>query len=182
MAFGLSIAAIGLYWNSFLTADASFEELFWPQALRGAGLIMSMVPSNFVALGTLPPLSLPNATGLVTVCRNLGGAVGLAALNTMRLDYTNMHTQELGAGLDPARPEVQAWLQQAEANLRAMGSADPSGGAIAQLTRRLQVEAAVMTFNNLFLTMAICFAVMLLLVPLLKRPVMANAAAAKEAH
>jgi DHA2 family multidrug resistance protein len=182
MAFGLSIAAIGLYWNSFMTADASFEELFWPQALRGAGLIMSMVPSNFVALGTLPPMSLPNATGLVTVCRNLGGAVGLAALNTMRLNYTNMHTQELGVGFDPARPEVQSWLQQAEANLRAMGAADPAAGAIAQLTRRLQVEAAVMTFNNLFLTMAICFAVMLVLVPLLKRPALANAAAAKEAH
>lgn len=182
MAFGLSMAAIGLYWNSYLTADASFDELFWPQALRGAGLIMSMVPSNFVALGTLPPMSLPNATGLFTVCRNLGGAIGLAALNTMRLNSTNFHVQELGVGFDPARPEVQAWLQQAEANLRAAGATDPAGGAIAQLTRRLQVEAAVMTFNNLFLVMAICFAVMLVMVPLLKRPAAANAAAAKEAH
>jgi DHA2 family multidrug resistance protein len=182
MAFGLSLAAIGLYWNSFLTADSSYEELFWPQALRGAGLIMSMVPSNYVALGTLPPMSLPNATGLVTVCRNLGGAVGLAALNTMRLDYTNLHTQELGVAMDPTRPEVQDWLAQAEANLRAMGAADPAAGAIGQLTRRLQVEAAVMTFNNLFLTMAICFAVMLVLVPFLKRPAPANEGAAKETH
>ena len=46
----------------------------------------------------------------------------------------------------------------------------------------MRVEAAVMTFNNLFLTMAICFAVMLVLVPLLKRPAPANAGAAKEAH
>ncbi|RYY93689.1 MAG: MFS transporter, partial [Alphaproteobacteria bacterium] len=182
MAFGLSLAAIGLYWNSFLTADSSFEELFWPQALRGAGLIMSMVPSNFVALGTLPPLKLPNATGLITVCRNLGGAVGLAALNTMRLNYTNLHTQEISAGLDPSRPEVQDWLLQAEASMRAAGNGDPTAAAIAQLTRRMQVEAAVMTFNNLFLAMAICFAVMILLVPMLKRPAPANAGAAKEAH
>lgn len=182
MAFGLSIAAIGLYWNSFLTADASFDELFWPQALRGAGLIMAMVPSNFVALGTLPPPSLPNATGLITVCRNLGGAVGLAALNTMRLNYTNLHTQEIAAGMDPSRPEIQDRLMQIEASLRAAGSGDPAGGAIAQLTRQMQVEASVMTFNNLFLTMSICFALMLVLVPLLKRPALANAAAAKEAH
>ena len=40
----------------------------------------------------------------------------------------------------------------------------------------------VFLFNNLFLTMAICFAVMLVMVPLLKRPAVANAAAAKEAH
>jgi len=140
------------------------------------------VPSNFVALGTLPPLKLPNATGLITVCRNLGGAVGLAALNTMRLNYTNMHTQELAAGMDPSRPEIQDRLTQIEASLRASGMGDPAGGAIAQLTRQMNVEAAVMTFNNLFLTMSICFAVMLVLVPLLKRPEAANAGAAKEAH
>ncbi len=170
LAIGLGFAAIGLYWNQFLTADSSFEELFWPQVFRGLGLIMSMVPSNYIALGTVPPMKLPNATGLVTVCRNLGGAVGMAALNTMRLSYNNLHTQELGAALDPSRPEVQSWLEQAEANLSALGSADPHGQAIAQLTRRMQMEAAVMTFNNLFLVMAICFTVMLCMVPLLKRP------------
>ncbi len=170
LVIGLSLAAIGLYWNSFLTAQSSFEELFWPQFLRGMGLIMSMIPSNFIALGTLPPHKLPNATGLVTVCRNLGGALGLAALNTMRLNYTNLHNQEISIGLDPSRPEVQQFLMQAEASLRAAGVSDPSGAAIAQLVRRMQIEASVMTFNNLFLVMAICFAAMLLMAPLLKRP------------
>ncbi len=170
LAAGLSLAAAGLYWNSFLTAQSSFEELFWPQFLRGMGLIMSMVPSNFIALGTLPPHKLPNATGLVTVCRNLGGAVGLAALNTMRLNYANLHNQEISIGLDPSRPEVQQFLLQAEASLRAAGVADPHGAAVAQLVRRMQLESSVMTFNNLFLVMAICFAAMLVMAPLLKRP------------
>jgi DHA2 family multidrug resistance protein len=170
LAIGLSSTAIGLYWNQFLTADSSFSELFWPQVFRGAGLIMSMVPSNFVALGSIPPMKLPNATGLVTVCRNLGGAVGLAGLNTMRLNYNNMHTQELGAAMDPSRPEVQSWLEATEASLRAAGEGDPHGMAIIQLTHRLQVESAVMTFNNLFLVMAVCFTLMLFLVPFLKKP------------
>jgi MFS transporter, DHA2 family, multidrug resistance protein len=180
LAIGLALTATGLYWNQFLTADSSYNEFFWPQVLRGAGLIMSMVPANFVALGTLPPLKLPNATGLVTVCRNLGGAVGLAALNTMRLNYNNMHQQEIAAGMNTARPEVQSWLENAEANLRMLGNPDPSGTAIAQLTHRMQVEAAVMTFNNLFFVMALCFTAMFLMVPLLKRPVIAGQAA--EAH
>jgi DHA2 family multidrug resistance protein len=175
LAAGLSFAAVGLYWNQFLTADSSFEELFWPQAFRGLGLITSMVPANFIALGTLPPMKLPNATGLVTVCRNLGGAIGLAALNTMRLSYTNLHNQELSAALDPTRPEVQAYLAQAESNFAALGNGDPSGMAIAQLARRMQMESAVMTFNNLFLVMAIAFTVMVLMVPFLKRPALAGA-------
>jgi len=179
LAIGLTLAATGLYWNSFLTADSSFEELFWPQALRGAGLIMSMVPSNFIALGTLPAHKMPNATGVITVCRNLGGAVGLAALNTMRLNYTNLHNQEISAGLDPTRPEVQDFLAQAEAALRAAGNPDPAAAALAQLVRRMQIESSVMTFNNLFLVMAICFAVVLLMAPLLKRPALAGGPAAQ---
>ncbi len=39
-----------------------------------------------------------------------------------------------------------------------------------QLVRRMQVESAVMTFNNLFLMMSVCFAIMLLLTPLLRKP------------
>ncbi|MBI1360348.1 MAG: DHA2 family efflux MFS transporter permease subunit [Alphaproteobacteria bacterium] len=170
MAAGMSLAAIGLYWNHFLTADSSFNELFWPQLLRGGGLIMCMVPANFLALGTLPPPKLPNATGLFTVCRNIGGAVGLAGLNTLRLSYDNLHQQELGAALDPARPAVQAFLSQSEASLRALGQVDPQQQALMQLGRRMQVESMVMTFNNLFLVMGVCFAFMLLLVPFLRRP------------
>ena len=117
----------------------------------------------------------------MTVCRNLGGAVGLAALNTMRLDYTNLHNQEISARLDPTRSEVQDFLMQAEASLRAAGNPDPAAAAIAQLVRRMQLESSVMTFNNLFLVMAICFAVMLAMVPLLKRPAVAGGPAA-EAH
>ena len=170
LAFGMSMAAIGLYWNQFLTADSGFPELFWPQAFRGLGLIMCMVPANFLALGTLPPQKLPNATGLFTVCRNMGGAVGLALLNTLRLNFTNLHEQEIGAAMDPARPEVQAYISQTEARLQAVGAVDAHAQAVMQLGRRAQLEATVMTFNNMFLVMSLAFATMLIIVPLLRRP------------
>jgi MFS transporter, DHA2 family, multidrug resistance protein len=181
LSIGLAMTAVGLYLNQFLTADSSFWEFFLPQILRGGGLIMAMVPANFVALGTLPPPKLPNAAGLVTVCRNLGGAVGLAALNTLRLNYNNLHEQEISAGLNPARPEVAAWLEQAQASLAAAGNPDPAGAAVMQLARRMQIEAAVMTFNNMFLVMAICFAAMFVMVPFLKKPAVAGGPAT-EAH
>jgi DHA2 family multidrug resistance protein len=184
MVIGLILAATGLYFNANLTSQSGFDELFWPQALRGAGLIMCMVPSNFLALGTLPPMKLPNATGLVTVCRNLGGAVGLAALNTMRLTYDNLHKQEVGAGMSPLEPGVAQYIAQQEARLQTMGSLDPHGQAVASLGRRAIMEASVITFNNLFLVMSCCFVAMLLLVPLIRKPppMGASAAPRPEAH
>jgi DHA2 family multidrug resistance protein len=170
LTIGLISAATGLYMNQFLTTQSSFFELFWPQFLRGAGLIMCMVPSNFLALGTLPPMKLPNATGLVTVCRNLGGAVGLAALNTMRLNYNNLHVQEIGSGMSLSDPGVAIYIAQQEQRLAALGAADPHAQAVASLARRAIVEAQVITFNNLFLVMALCFVAMLAMVPLIKLP------------
>ncbi|MEZ5936928.1 MAG: DHA2 family efflux MFS transporter permease subunit [Hyphomonadaceae bacterium] len=171
LVIGLILTTIGLWWNHYLSVDSGFYELFWPQMLRGAGIIMSMVPVNFLALGTLSPPQLPNATGLITVCRNIGGAVGLAALNTMRLNFNNLHQQEISAGLDPTRPEVYAYLQQVEAKMRLMGDPDPHRAALIQLAQRMKLESAIMTFGDMFLAMTICFALMFLLVPLVQKPV-----------
>ncbi len=179
---GLILTSVGLFWNSFLTAESGFNELFWPQLMRGAGIIMSMVPVNFLALGTLSPAQLPNATGLITVCRNLGGAVGLALLNTMRLNYNGLHVQELGAAMDPTNPAVASYLAAAEQRFRMLGAADPHAAAVAQLTQYLQREAAVMTFANMFVVMACAFAAMLLLVPLIKVPQRPPTTGAAAAH
>ena len=100
----------------------------------------------------------------------MGGAVGLALLNTLRLNFTNLHEQEIGAAMDPARPEVQAYISQTEARLQAVGVVDAHAQAMMQLGRRAQLEATVMTFNNMFLVMSLAFAAMLLIVPLLRRP------------
>jgi DHA2 family multidrug resistance protein len=170
MVIGLALTTGGLWFNHFLSVDSGFHELFWPQFARGAGIIMCMVPVNFLALGTLSPMQLPNATGLVTVCRNLGGAVGLALLNTLRQSFTGLHEQELSAGYNPDRPEVRAFLEQTEARLRMLGEQNPAALAVSQLARRVQVESALMTFGDLFMTMAIVFAMMFLLVPLLQKP------------
>jgi DHA2 family multidrug resistance protein len=183
LAFGLACCGFGLGWNAFLTAETGFWQLFWPQIFRGFGLITCMVAANFLSLGMIPPARMPNATGLTTVCRNLGGAIGLAALNTMRLTYGNMHTQEIAAGLDPTRPDVAAWLAQAEQRLRLLGQPDPHSEALLQLARRVQMESAVMTFNNMFMAMAIAFMAMVLLVPLIRRPAaLSGSGALREAH
>src|SRR5262249_14369657 len=86
---------IGTWWASFITHDWDFWELFWPQVFRGFGLMMAMIPVNNISLGTLSPDRVKNASGLFNLTRNLGGAVGLAALNTMLNDRTDLHIARL---------------------------------------------------------------------------------------
>ena len=78
-----------------ITKDWDFWELLLPQILRGVSLMLCMVPINNIALGTLPPERLKNASGLFNLTRNLGGAVGLALINTVLNDRMDLHLQRL---------------------------------------------------------------------------------------
>ncbi|MCA8901017.1 MAG: DHA2 family efflux MFS transporter permease subunit [Hyphomonas sp.] len=170
VALGLVLAATGTWLNAHLNSETGFYELFWAQALRGAGLILTMIPTTNLALGTLRADRVANASGLFTVCRNLGGAIGIAMLNTMMLHYNRLHEQAIANGLSPTRPDVQAFLSMMTERMRAAGVADPEGSAMAQLVYRTKIEAAVMTYNNLFLTMSVSFALILFIVLMLDKP------------
>ena len=95
-ASGSSGFAIGT-WHGLLTItkDWDFWELLVPQMLRGFSLMTAMVPINQLALGTLPPARLKNASGLFNLTRNLGGAVGLACINTVMNDRWDLHLARL---------------------------------------------------------------------------------------
>ena len=65
--------------------------------------MLAIVPINNIALGTLPPERLKNASGLFNLTRNLGGAVGLAAIYTVLNDRTDLHLARLHEAVTWAR-------------------------------------------------------------------------------
>ncbi len=92
-----------------MTADWDFWELFVPQVLRGCSMMIAMVPINNVALGTLPPDRIRNASGLYNLSRNLGGAVGLAVINTMLTRQTRSHYEQLSEHVQWGRRKRAIW-------------------------------------------------------------------------
>ena len=95
IAIGFVCFAVGTYQASYVTVDWDFWELLWPQVFRGVGLMLSMVPINNLALGTMPPQKIKNASGLFNLMRNLGGAVGLALINTLLDKRMDLHLERL---------------------------------------------------------------------------------------
>ena len=64
-----------------------------PQILRGFSLMLCMVPINNLALGTMTPDRVKNASGLFNLTRNLGGAFGLALINTLLDKRMDLHLE-----------------------------------------------------------------------------------------
>src|SRR6516162_9247114 len=95
IAFGLITFGLGSYQMTWITRDYDFYELLSPQILRGIGMMCVMVPTNNIALGTLPPDRVKNASGLFNLMRNLGGALGLAVINEALNERTDLHITRL---------------------------------------------------------------------------------------
>jgi DHA2 family multidrug resistance protein len=96
---GFSLFGIGLGLSAFQPRNADFDEMFWPQAIRGAAIMLCLLPPTRVALGHLPPERVPDASSLFNLMRNLGGAVGLALIDTVIWTRAPEHSRMLLARL-----------------------------------------------------------------------------------
>jgi DHA2 family multidrug resistance protein len=161
--------AVGTYWMTYLTRDWDFWELFWPQVFRGVGLMIAMIPINNIALGTLPPERIKNASGLFNLTRNLGGAVGLAALTTILNDRTDLHLARLHESLTWAHRPAVEMLDNLAARYAAYGS-DAQPMALKQLSLITHRQGLVMAFADVFLLLTLLFIGLAFLALLMKRP------------
>jgi EmrB/QacA subfamily drug resistance transporter len=84
LVIGPVMAAGGLAWLSQLSAgDGYFSSVFGPLLLCGIGLGLSFVPMTIAATSDVPMHQAGLASGLLNTSRQVGGAVGLAAMATV---------------------------------------------------------------------------------------------------
>ncbi len=94
-AFGFALFAAGLALSGFQTIRTDFDGMFWPQVVRGAAIMFCLLPPTRLALGQLQPGAVPDASGLFNLMRNLGGAIGLALIDTVMFT----RAPRIGAGM-----------------------------------------------------------------------------------
>jgi len=175
LGFGLSCIDL-----TYITSDWAFGELFVPQMLRGVSLMMCMVPINVVSLATLPPPKLKNASALFNLMRNLGGAFGLAFINTFLNDRQDLHMLRLREHVVWGRQVAEEQLAGMAASLAPRLGSDADLAAVRQLSNMVRQQGLVLAFGDLFWAMTILFGGIVLLVPLVRRP--NPGAAAAPAH
>jgi len=81
--FGFSLYAAGLLMSTAQTADTDFAEMILPQVIRCVATMFCLLPPTRMALGRLAPELVADGSGLFNLMRNLGGAIGLALVDTI---------------------------------------------------------------------------------------------------
>jgi DHA2 family multidrug resistance protein len=94
-ALGFLLFAIGLGLSTTQTRTTDFYEMFWPQLIRGAAIMFCILPPTQLALGQLAKDKIADASGLFNMMRNLGGAVGIAIIDTVVYGHAPEHARTL---------------------------------------------------------------------------------------
>ncbi|MBS0412259.1 MAG: DHA2 family efflux MFS transporter permease subunit [Proteobacteria bacterium] len=170
MGIGLILFGASFWMVSGVTSQWGFWQLFWMQAVRGAGVLFCMVPSVSMALNNLPDAELKGASGLNNLMRNLGGALGIALVNTGLQHYFAWHLQQLAEGLGRAPQDAMAAAAGLAARLaQSLPHPDQAPAAaraaIGQLVAR---EALTGAFQDVFRLCALAFFAALVALPFCK--------------
>jgi DHA2 family multidrug resistance protein len=151
---------------SAMGPDWGFWELFWPQAVRGAAVLLTMVSVVGMALKDMTDEELKDASGFNNLLRNLGGAVGIAAVNTWLIAFTQGHAMAFNRALGrsaEARDAIAGMaLRFAQSGL---APAQGQGAAAATAMDQVARQSLTLAFDDVFRISAWLFLACLVFLP-----------------
>jgi DHA2 family multidrug resistance protein len=150
---GFMMAAWGMWEAHAVTTEWGFWQFAGVQALRGSGVMVVMIAAQQVTMSTMPVHMVKNASGLVNLFRNVGGAFGLAYLNTSLTTNTAIHMGELTSRISVTSTGMQNMMSGIAA--RMSGSIDPDGAATKAIYGMLTRQATTLAFGDAFTLLAI---------------------------
>jgi len=146
--------------------DWGFWQLFLPQAVRGGAVLFSMVPVVGLALRDMPENELRDASGINNLMRNLGGAVGIATVNTWLIAFASRHGEQLLESLGRGGDTTGSLMSLAGRFGGAGYGADRAGALAADVAAgRLGAQALSLAFDDVFQLSAFIFLACFLIVP-----------------
>jgi len=167
-AAGFTLFAAGIAMSAFQNPQSDYDAMFWPQIVRGVAIMFCLLPPTRLALGTLPPDKVPDASGLFNLMRNLGGAIGIALIDT--IIYTRSEPlgqallERLKAGDTDAATFIGVPLETLAQNKTGLDEA-----GMAMLDPLLQTAATVQALNEAWMVIAILTACAMLCLPFARR-------------
>ncbi len=172
IVFGTLVTMVSMWKLGHLSSESGTADTTAALLLRGLGTGFLFVPINQAAFASLKRSDLQQASGLLSLSRQLGGSFGIALLATFVQQHIQLHRVGLIGNYNMANSVFTQRLQGLTAALSAhgMGPAEAHAGALSLLEQGLMRQAMTMSYNDAFLVMLIVNLITLPAVLLLRRP------------
>jgi DHA2 family multidrug resistance protein len=168
---GIVAFAIGSYQTSHLTLDSGQGDVIAAILVQGVGFGFLFVPLTTVALSKVPREAMADATGMNSLVRQIGGAVGLAIFATLLSRYTAQARVPLVASVGQTSPVAQGVLSSTQRALEMSGAAAAPvarEAALRSMDAMVEAQASVLAYERVFLLAGIVFLFAMPLLSLLR--------------
>ncbi|WP_156376297.1 DHA2 family efflux MFS transporter permease subunit, partial [Methylobacterium sp. Leaf117] len=170
---GFALFAASNFMNIYMTADTAADQLFWPNVVRALGQALVFAPLSAVATAGVEKENAGSASALFNMMRNLGGAIGIATLQTFLSKREQFHSNILTHHVSLFEEATRARLAGLTRYFLDHGVSDPAVAghkAVVAVALRVRQQANVMAFGDTFFLLGAALVVALLASLLLKRP------------
>jgi MFS transporter, DHA2 family, multidrug resistance protein len=177
---GLVVFAASCFMNIEMDQNYSGPQLFWPNIVRAIGQAMVMTPLSAIAMLGITPQEAGGASGLFNMMRNLGGAIGTAAIETFFTKREQFHSAIITPDVSLLEPATRSRLADLQQYFMSHGFPDPASAmhrAIIAVGDTIRAQATIMGYADCFALLGVVLLVAAALVALLKKGAASGAGA-----
>ena len=182
IAIGFALFATSNLMNIGMTADYASDQLFWPNVVRAVGQALVFAPLSAVATSGIEAENAGSASGLFNMMRNLGGAVGIAMLQTFLTKREQYHSNVLMQSVSLLEQATRTRIDQLTQyfiNHGVIDRTEASHRALVAIGHVVQKQAYILAFSDTFYLLGAALIVALAATLLLRKP---DHVSAGEAH
>ena len=170
---GFALFAASNFMNIFMTNDYATDQLFWPNVVRAIGQALAFAPLSAVATGGIEAENAGSASALFNMMRNLGGAIGIAALQTLLTKREQYHSNVLSQSVSLFEQATRNRLDQLTQYFMNHGVIDRTDAihrAYVAIGKVVQKQAFILAFSDTFYLLGVALIVALIATLMLKKP------------
>jgi MFS transporter, DHA2 family, multidrug resistance protein len=178
IAVGFALFAASNFMNLAISNDYAADQLFLPNVVRAVGQALVFAPLSAVATAGIEAENAGSASALFNMMRNLGGAVGIASLETFLTRREQFHSNILTQAISPFFEATRARVNELTGYFVVHGAIDPTQAkhvAIVALGRVVRKQAYLLAFSDAFCLLGVALLIALVATLLLKRAEQSNA-------
>jgi MFS transporter, DHA2 family, multidrug resistance protein len=173
IGIGFALFAASNFMNIHMTNDYAADQLFWPNIVRAVGQALVFAPLSAVATAGIEAENAGSASGLFNMVRNLGGAIGIAALQTLLTKREQFHSNVLTQSVSMFEQATRTRLEQLTQYFMNHGvtdRADAAHRAYVAVGKIVQKQAFILAFSDTFFLIGVALIAALIASMLLKKP------------
>jgi MFS transporter, DHA2 family, multidrug resistance protein len=170
---GFALFAASNFMNVHMSGDYAADQLFWPNVVRAFGQALVFAPLSAVATAGIEAENAGSASGLFNMTRNLGGAVGIALLQTLLTKREQYHSNVLMQSVSMLEQATRAKIEKLTQYFMAHGVLDPGDAAhraYVAIGKIVQKQAFILAFSDMFFLLGVALMAALAASLLIKKP------------